>query len=686
LFTFVVMADTHVNQSEERSASPYPSTLLTNARARWAVHAINQFAPDFVIHLGDLTNPVPSLPTYPDAVARFRDLIAPLQCPIYFVAGNHDIGDKPVEWMPAKAVNDTYIEHYERSFGRTFYAFEHKDCRFVIANTPVINSGLPREAEQRAWLEAELGKPTRERTFFFTHYPVFLTTPDEPSHYDNVDEPGRRWLLDLLEQAGVEAMFTAHVHNFFYNRHATTDCYTVPAVAFVRHDYAEFFRADAAPEFARNDPAKLGFFVVRVYAKGHTVHLVRSGGATLAANATPPTAHPRLFAPHPRQTAPAPLGVHLRHAWAETSAIPATGGADEFARKMARNDYPLLSLWEMGVRQLRVPLQDLLDDTTRARLQLLRSMGHKFTIYSFGAPAEALRATLIRHADLLDSFELILDWRDLDAALESIRQIQRTATFPVVLSRLRGKDDEAATGGFYFHNIRHGFRPGDAELADPRLVQAAHEGTITGLAFHLPRTEMPVDALAAIHQAARPLGLHATGELRMVSDNPAEAFVDDLANANRIAEAMVTAHTLEGVTIFVDSLIDVDRGYFARTALYDRRYAPRLAGNVVRHLAALLGEMPTPLATSGATEESGARFLRLRQDKKPSLLVLPQGETTVVMLPAAIVVNGEQGTCRAIRLDSGAETHCTWQHTPQGTRLDAPLPCAVPTLITMSGR
>jgi hypothetical protein len=106
----------------------------------------------------------------------------------------------------------------------------------------------------------------------------------------------------------------------------------------------------------------------------------------------------------------------------------------------------------------------------------------------------------------------------------------------------------------------------------------------------------------------------------------------------------------------------------------------------VRHLAALLGEMSTPLATSGATEESGARFLRLRQDKKPSLLVLPQGETTVVMLPAAIVVNGEQGTCRAIRLDSGAETHCTWQHTPQGTRLDAPLPCAVPTLITMSGR
>ncbi len=50
----------------------------------------------------------------------------------------------------------------------------------------------------------------------------------------------------------------------------------------------------------------------------------------------------------------------------------------------------------------------------------------------------------------------------------------------------------------------------------------------------------------------------------MVSDNPAEAFVDDLANANRVAEALVAARTLEHVDVYVDSLIDIDRGYFAR--------------------------------------------------------------------------------------------------------------------------
>ena len=36
-FTFVVMADTHVNQAEESSSSPYPSSRFTNGRARFAI-------------------------------------------------------------------------------------------------------------------------------------------------------------------------------------------------------------------------------------------------------------------------------------------------------------------------------------------------------------------------------------------------------------------------------------------------------------------------------------------------------------------------------------------------------------------------------------------------------------------------------------------------------------------------
>ena len=684
-FTFVVMADTHVNQSEESSASPYPSTLLTNPRARWAIHAINQLAPDFVVHMGDLTNPVPSLSTYPQAVDRFRQLIAPLQCPIYFVPGNHDIGDKPVEWMPAKTVNDSYLEQYEENFGRGYYSFAHKDCRFVIANTPVINSGLTYETQQRAWLEADLAAHTGARTFFFTHYPIFIAKADEPSHYDNVDEPGRAWLLGLLEQAHVEALFTAHVHNFFYNRHASTDCYTVPAVAFVRHDYAEFFRADAAPEFARNDGSKLGFYIVKVYENSHTVQFVRSNGAFIPINEQPAETSPRLFAPHPRQRRSAPLGVHLRHPWAEMISIPATGGADEFARKLARNDYPLLSLWEMGVRKLRVPLQDLVDDHARARMALMQRMGHEFTVYSFGVPTGNQRAVLLRHSNLIAAYELILDWKQLDSTLDEIQQLQQETTFPLLLSRLRGKEDESSSGGkgFYFHNIRHGFRPDDPELTDPRLIRATADGVVHGLAFHLPRTESLWPALLAIAETSQRLGLRAVAELRMVSDNPAEAFVDDLANANRVAEALVAARTLESVDIYVDSLIDVDRGYFARTGLYDRRYAPRLGGQIVKHLGALLDETEGALAPLAADSDAGARILMLRRGDTRLIVVLPQPEFVLESLPAALQLDGEQGVGRVSCLDSGAETTVDWIRAESGLRLSIPIHCTVPTLVML---
>ncbi len=63
LLTFAVIADTHANQSETYSSSPYPCNALANARARRVIAEVNQRDPAFVLHLGDIVNPVPELPT-----------------------------------------------------------------------------------------------------------------------------------------------------------------------------------------------------------------------------------------------------------------------------------------------------------------------------------------------------------------------------------------------------------------------------------------------------------------------------------------------------------------------------------------------------------------------------------------------------------------------------------------------
>ena len=54
LVTFVVVADTHTNQSESESASNYESQILANARSRHVFAEIEALKPAFTIHLGIL--------------------------------------------------------------------------------------------------------------------------------------------------------------------------------------------------------------------------------------------------------------------------------------------------------------------------------------------------------------------------------------------------------------------------------------------------------------------------------------------------------------------------------------------------------------------------------------------------------------------------------------------------------
>ena len=251
LFTFAVVTDTHVNFGETECNSEFEINKRANGRLRHVVRDLNRRDLAFVMHLGDVVHPVPALADlYEQAAARFREIAAELHHPLYLAPGNHDIGDKPIVWGPGGVVREEFIELWNRNFGPNYQAFEHGDCRFYLVDAQIINSGLALEAEQKAWLEADLAEAADagKRLFLGTHYPPFLTEAGEDEHFDNIAEPGRSWLLNLLERHGAEALFSGHVHNFWYNRHGVTDCYALPSTAFVRQDYAEIFRASPPPE------------------------------------------------------------------------------------------------------------------------------------------------------------------------------------------------------------------------------------------------------------------------------------------------------------------------------------------------------------------------------------------------------------------------------------------------------
>lgn len=676
LFSFAVIADTHTRPEEGDLSSPWEVNALANDRCRYVAAMLNHLEPAFVIHLGDVVHPVPALPTYGAAADAALAMFESLDADIRYIPGNHDVGDKPFKAMPAAVVSDDGVALYERYFGAPFAAFDHEGCRFVLINSPVLNSGLAAEEAQRAWLEGELAAAAGRRVFLFTHYPPYILERDEPSNYDNIDEPRRGWLLSLLESCGAEALFAGHVHNFFYHRHGTTDCYLLPATSFFRQDYAELFRIEAAPEHGRNDAAKLGFFMVDVFAEGHIARCLRTNGETLARGTALAPPRERIATLHPRLGRPAPVGVHLRHPWAEVVTFPYNGPMDEFLRKRARNDYTLMTLWELGVRKLRVPLSDLLEAETRERMQALRTMGHEFTAFCFEPPSAAVTAAIEEHRHLLDALEIVIPWQDAEQALPAIAATRETLGIPVLLAKMETSAEKKTEGSRFSHFVSYGFR--GAELG---LIEAATQAreAVDGFVFRLRFDESPWEVAPRIVEFTRGLGLRAVVNVRLASENPAEYQRDDAAIANLVAEALVAGFASGDCELFIDTYVDVDRGYFPRHGLFDRRYNPRPASFVYRYLQGWLGALAAAPELGEMHEVAGGRAGAFSVGGRDACLLLPaSSDGTPPGLPAAGNLAGGAAVS-VIDLADGSVADA--RVSAAGDGVDPPPPAATPSLV-----
>ncbi len=679
LFSFALIADTHVDRDNQPSSSPFPVNALANARTRYCVADINRLgremgpvAPRFAVHLGDLIHPVPSMPSYAAAADDFHRIVRDLDIPLHVIPGNHDVGDKPVDWAPAGVVRDDYLELWNQLFGAQYQAFEHGGIRFILINAQIINSGLDLETEQRQWLTRELELHGDGRVMLFLHYPPYICTPDEPENYDNLAEPGRSWITSLIERYRVEAMFTGHVHHFWYHRHADTDCYLLPSTSFTRQDYSEMFRAPppVSMQDGRDDNNKTGYFVVLVYENGHVCHFRSTGGGTLDEDAATGPAEPvsRVVPVHTRERGAGGIGFDLRHPWAELIDIAPSGALDEFRRKRVRNDYPLLALWQMGVVPVRVPVDDLGSDRVVARMGALKQMGHRFVALSQGLPAPGIRARLAGCRGLVERVEITLPMSKVDETAAEATRLREEIGVPVYLSKLRMKSDVVREGAPYFHLISHGFTVADEQELRRLLGRAGSAGRYDGIVFRIGRTELPEPAMAAIGALCDRLQVPPSITLFMADDNPARHRRDDLDNANRIAEAVVAASALKNGELFVDTFMDMDRGHCVRNGVIDRLCNPRPALFVVRHLNALINSRPGAVALVGRGVFDGGRWIRFDHEGRSCVMLLPDrpldrvvvgpgemADSTMTASNLLDLVNGEIGPMSVARTNGAIE-------------------------------
>ena len=645
LFRFAVIADTHVTEAEAAAVGGYDvdTVKLGAGRSAYVVGELNRRAPDFVVHLGDITHPEPGTPAYEDSAARFHSLYRALEPPLYLVAGNHDVGEKafvgePLAFRQAQlTVSDQMIAEYEQHFQPQYYSFEHQDCLFVVINGMIVNSGLACEARQRDWFEVLLETNPGRRIFVFSHYPAYLRRADESEHYDATDEPGRSWLLNILRRHSVEAFYAGHVHNFFFNRYAETSCYVLPSTCFLRHDYHELFRVAPGEKQGRHDSAKLGFALVDVYSNGHLTHIIRTHGRTRdwtgPANDSEPVTPDPLPLVHALEERRTGVGVHLRQPWCESADIPTPWGLDAFSRKRIRNDYPLLALWEMGICNLRIPLDDLVDPDTRDRMAELKAIGHRFTGYSYGLPKGAARQALYEHGRMLSGWEVVAPTTNAPELFADISALKGET--PVHFNAYRDRGT--------FSNS-HGLQPDERGTIESLLTIDGARDAIDAVVFGIGWREPPVTAMAAATRGVMGLGVLPVVHVQFAHREPLGGEDLKRYDACRVAEAALGALANRGVAFYLDNFTGIDRGYYFSGGLVDRLYNPLAGARIIRHLNAIL---PHGCEIGEIKDDGRARVIELRNPD--GALVLPTIDNDHKTFPFALT----RSIGRWIDLDSG---------------------------------
>ncbi|HEY1809306.1 MAG TPA: metallophosphoesterase [Acidobacteriaceae bacterium] len=182
--------------------------IQESANFEFVVASLNRLHPAFVVVDGDLVNRTGDAAE----IAAYKSILKQLDpsIPVYQVAGNHDVGNVP---------SKTLIANYRAQFGWDRYTFEQNGLFGIVLDSGLIGApqGYPAAASsQLSWLKQALASPAAEaaeQVVVFQHIPYFMHQPGEANSYYNLPLSVRGTYLNLLMNAGVEWVFSGHLHN-----------------------------------------------------------------------------------------------------------------------------------------------------------------------------------------------------------------------------------------------------------------------------------------------------------------------------------------------------------------------------------------------------------------------------------------------------------------------------------------
>ena len=303
------------------------------------------------------------------------------------------------------------------------------------------------------------------------------------------------------------------------------------------------------------------------------------------------------------------MGVELRHPWAEVRQITATGGVQEFGRKWARNDYPLLALWEMGVRLAKVPDTDIEEAESRERMRLLAEIGHRHMVTVIGVP----------HAELLDlgsdlgvvGYEANLTLARFTTRRDALRAARDQSGVAIYFAKILSDQDAHFDGKTFSHFVKSGFTVDELPAYEALIAEAVAQCDIDGITVRVDAGTALAEVAGALQAFRDATTAAVLVSIKLAGSGIATARTDDRETAARAAEAMVLSRAQDGISYLFDTFMDVDRGYCPRHAFIDRHFNPRLPARVFAAMTSLLpgGERFSDLSVdrNAISFSSGAR-------------------------------------------------------------------------------
>jgi 3',5'-cyclic AMP phosphodiesterase CpdA len=235
-FLLAQISDLHITAAGRLSYRVVDTVGMTRACVKHVLSLKQR--PHAVVITGDLTDS-----GRPAEYALLRELIAPLDMPVYLIPGNHD---------ERSALRTAFADHayLGQSSGAIQYTIEAHPLRIVALDTVIPGeSGGELAPERIAWLDRVLGQEPDRPTVVLMHHPPFTTFI---GHMDACGLRNPQPLAAVIRRhPQVERILCGHVHRAIEIRFAGTIASTAPSPV---HQVALDLDVDAPADFVMEPP------------------------------------------------------------------------------------------------------------------------------------------------------------------------------------------------------------------------------------------------------------------------------------------------------------------------------------------------------------------------------------------------------------------------------------------------